>query len=361
MSNDPRISEQYRTATRIGGYSDRPDRALIEVAGKDRAEWLSNLVTNVVKTLQPGEGNYAFAVSIKGRTIFDLNILVIEDRLWLDVDHRWKDTALRHFDRYIITEDVRLSDITSRHARLAIVGPRAREIVAEAGFGNLVPMSQLQHVGGTIDGMPVRMLRHDFIGLPGAEFILPADSPTVQEQLIGLARSRGLVSLDSETLEILRIEAGIPASVVDIDEDVVPPETGQVERGISYHKGCYLGQEVIERMRSHGILARQFVGLKIETSAASSSGAAAVPPRGAVIRANEKEIGRVTSACWSEALAAPLALGYVKTPFAKPGTIVEMVATSAVASSPASCEQAMTVQATIVALPVAARACQNTA
>lgn len=339
MSNDARITEPYRQATQAGGFFVREDRSIIEVAGADRAAWLSNLITNVVKTLQPGEGNYAFALNIKGRTIFDLNVLVLDDRLWLDVDRRLAETAMKHLERYIITEDVRIADVTGQTARAAVMGPKAHEVAAGLGFGNLVPMAQLQHVAGEIDGATVRMVRNDFTGLPCAEFVALGDAAGSVEAVCAAAEKHGLVRLDGETVEVLRIESGIPASVADIDEDVVPPETGQIERGINYHKGCYLGQEVIERMRSHGILARQFVGLKVD--------AEDVPRRGASIRADGKDIGRVTSGCWSEALAGPLALGYVKTPFAKPGSTVQVVA-SGEASSAAG--------ATVVSLPVRLKA-----
>src|SRR5262249_36866033 len=105
-----------------------------------------------------------------------------------------------------------------------------------------------------------------------------------------------------------------------IDEDVVPPETGQIERGISYHKGCYLGQEVIERMRSHGILARKLVGFQVDGDETIM--------KNTVARAGDQDVGRVTSCCWSEALAGTLALGYVKTAHAKPGTKVSVITSS---------------------------------
>src|SRR5215470_2088482 len=119
MANPSNIAEQYRIARESGGCYYRSDRALIEVTGRDRAAWLNNLVTNVVKTLQPGEGNYAFATNVKGRTVFDMNLLVLEDRMWLDIDRRWIETARKHLTKFTITEDVALADITKDYERLA--------------------------------------------------------------------------------------------------------------------------------------------------------------------------------------------------------------------------------------------------
>lgn len=185
-------------------------------------------------------------------------------------------------------------------------------------------MAWLQHVGGEIAGAPVRMMRHDFAGLLGVEFLIhgeraeteetaqSAGAPQAAEARIGAAATgAGLCDVDRNVVEILRIEAGIPASVEDIDAEVVAPETGQIERGISFQKGCYLGQEVIERMRAHGALARRLVGLQLD--------AATVPAPGSPVFAGGERVGRVTSGCLSEALGAPLCLAYVKTDHAKPG------------------------------------------
>lgn len=312
MPNATDISRPYQTAVTSAAVHHRTDRALIEATGADRATWLNNLVTNVIKTLKSGEGNYAFATNIKGRTVFDLNMLVLEDRLWLDVAAVRRDPALAHLNKYTITEDVTLTDKSADFTRIAVMGPRAGDIVQALGFGNLGPMADLQHLAGRIEGFDARMVRNDYAGLPTAEFIIAADKTidAITNAVSGLSVER----LSDETVEILRIEAGIPASVRDIDDEVIPPETGQIERGISYHKGCYLGQEVIERMRSHNILARKLVGLQPE-------GAETLSP-GSLIKRDDKEIGRITSACWSEVLSAPLALGYVKTIHAKPDTPV---------------------------------------
>ena len=319
MPNDERIIAQYRAATTSAATCERKGRALIEVAGEDRATWLNNLVTNIITTLQPGEGNYAFAVNVKGRVVFDLNMLVLQDRLWLDVDARKRDAALSHLDRFVVTEDVKLSDITNQHRRIAIIGPAAHEIVDRVALGILVPMSQLQHIAGTIAGIECRMIRHYFTGLPAAEIIAPeAGFETLRSAVADAAGKKPLPEIDTDTLEVLRIEAGIPMSVDDIDQEVIPPETGQIERGISYHKGCYLGQEVIERMRSHGVLARRLVGIRIEGDA--------VVPAGATLSASGQDIGRVTGSCWSEKLQACLALGYAKSAHAKPDAPVTVSA-----------------------------------
>lgn len=308
MGNDQHTKDAYKTIAAGGGYLHRPDRGLIEVRGNDRAAWLNNLVTNTIKTLSPGEGNYAFAPNAKGRTVFDLNMLVLEDRLWLDIDRAWIGDALAHLNKYIITEDVALADASDAFDRIAVMGPGAKDVASRLGFGNLVPMAQLQNVERQIEGSAVRMIRNDYAGLPCAEFVYPADAESAKNGIVAACAEAGIGETFAEVVEIFRIEAGIPASRADIDAEVIPPETGRIEQGISHQKGCYLGQEVIERIRSQGMVAKKLVGLR------TGGDAAMAPP--ARIRLDGNDVGRITSACWSEAMDASIALGYLKTAYA---------------------------------------------
>lgn len=304
---------EYNAALGSGGVILREDRGLIEVSGADRTDWLHNLVTNVIKTLSPGEGNYAFCINVKGRVVFDMNMLVRQDAIWLDVDRREIDKAMAWLDRYIITEDVGLRDRSSEQQRIAVIGPAATAVCSALQFGNLVPMAWLQHETRELDAASVTMVRHDFTGLIGAEFVVVGESRGAAiERIEHAAMQAGAVSITASVVDVLRIEAGLPASVADIDEDVIPPETGQVERGISYQKGCYLGQEVLERMRSRGGLARKLVGIRLD--------GATLPAKGAAILADGADVGRITSAGYSPALVSGMALGYVRVAKAGEGT-----------------------------------------
>lgn len=310
------FNHQYQACLSAASLYHRQDRGLVELRGDDRAAWLNNLVTNVITTLSAGDGNYAFATTRDGRTVFDLNMLVLEDRIWLDIDRRRLEAAIAHLDRYLICEDVKMLNLTAQTWRFAILGPQTSNVAERLGFTNLTAMAWLQHVAGTINGCDVLMMRHDFAGLVGAEFFLTGASADedATAMITALSAKLDLPIVDHSVIETLRIEAGIPASVEDIDEEVLPPETGQLERGINSQKGCYLGQEVLERMRSRGAIARRLIGIRFE-------GDAPVPP-GSKLIANDKPVGRVMSGCISPALDAPLSLAYLKTASAETGTPV---------------------------------------
>ncbi len=324
MNPNP-LRDDVRAVMEQGGIVDRGDRGLIEITGADRAAWLNNLVTNIVKTLGPGEGNYAFCANVKGRIVFDLNMLVGARAIWADIDARWIAAALGWFDRYLITEDVTLADRSQEVRRIAVVGPAAAKVCAHFGFGNLSPQAWLQHSAHDVAGAEVTAVRHDFLGILGADFIVTGDAAAAAvADIRAAARTTGAVEAARETCETLRIEAGIPASIADLDDEVVVPEAGQLERAVSYQKGCYLGQEVIERMRSRGGLARRLVRLRVAS--------AALPAKGDAVQRDGATVGRITSSAWSSRGKDAVALGYMKVAHAAPGTPV----TVATAEGPAT-------------------------
>lgn len=274
---------EYAAARAGAALYDRSDRGLVVARGGDRKTWLHALVTNAVSTLEEGGGNYAFAIDQRGRVLFDLNVLCLREELWLDVALEFLPQAVAHLERYLIIEDVQLRDATPAWARLAICGPGARAIAETLGAGQFAAMPALASYA--LPGGAARLVRHDFAGLPGFEMYVPrAEAVAWWDRMAGElgAKPAGFAALD-----VLRIEAGIPWLGRDIDGQVVAPETGQIERGISYQKGCYLGQEIIERMRSHGSQARRLERVEC------ADGAGLSPP--AALYLEEREAGRLTS------------------------------------------------------------------
>lgn len=313
---------EYAAASAGAGLYPAVDRGLIEVRGKDRAAWLHNLTTNTVKTLQPGDGNYTFAINVKGRILMDFNVLVLGDALWLDIDRRLIAKAMGHFDRYTIMEDAQCRDRSADYARLALVGPRAFEIADALGVSNARVMPALASVPVPLAGKHRLGVRHDFAGVFGMElYVETADAAACWNRLLEIGRPVGLRPVGWTAVDTLRIEAGIPVYGPDIDEEILPAETGQIERGISYVKGCYLGQEVVERMRSRGALARKLMGVRFAPVAGVQPLLAPGP-----LQAGGMEAGRLTSARRSRAMDAWIGLAYVRSAQAKPGSRVTLQA-----------------------------------
>ncbi len=310
---------EYAAARSGAGLYDARDRGVIEIRGGDRAAWLNNLATNAVKNLRTGDGAYSFAINVKGRILFDLNVLALMDAFWLDIDRRLIDKALAHFDRYTITEDVQWRDRSGEYVRIALSGPTALRIVEALGAPHAKAMPALGSTpvylatraagAGAPDSL---LVRHDFAGVFGVELYVEAEQAVAcWNRLLEIGRPVGLRPVGWSAINTLRIEAGIPWYGRDIDEEVVPAETGQAGRAVSHVKGCYLGQEIVERMRSRGVVANNLVALRFA--------GAGVGPR-TVLKAGEAELGRVTSVCHSPMLGAWIGLGYVRSSHAIPGT-----------------------------------------
>jgi len=294
-------AEDY-AATREGlALFDRSDRGLIIVTGGDRKSWLHNLVTNAVSTLDDHAGNYAFMLDVKGRVQFDLNVLSLPEALWLDVDAAIALTARQQLDRYLITEDVQLNVASASFARLACYGPRAADAASALGAANFAALPALS--SRWLVAEECLLVRQDLGSAPGFElFIAAGEAPAWWDRLVNTcaAQPAGHAALD-----VLRIEAGVPWPGRELTERVVAPETGQIERAISYHKGCYLGQEIIERMRAHGSLARRLMRVIL------ADGFGLAPPES--IRKDGKEVGWLTSLASHPLAGKWIGLAYVRT------------------------------------------------
>lgn len=294
--------------------ADRNHRSLLEVTGADRASWLHNLTTNHIRDLGVGDGQYAYALNLQGRILFDMNVLVHEEKFWLDIDRRFVETALPHFEKYTIVEDVKMTDVTNDYVRIGFTGPLTIEAMQTLGASHAQAMPALGVTKIKWQDQTLTMIRHDFCGPLGAEFFVPADQAIkFWQSWTKDGATHQAIPVGDEALEIHRIESGIPRSGFEITDDYLPAETKQLDRAVSYNKGCYLGQEVVERMRSRGVVARQLCGLVIEGETLPHTGAE-------ILSSDDKPIGNITSACRSIAQDSVIGLGYVKTASASPNT-----------------------------------------
>lgn len=308
------LDVEYRALSDGPALVDRSYRGLLEVKGADRVAWLHNLVTNEVKNLSPGEGQYVFALNLQGRILFDANICVWEDSIWIDLDRRMLHLARSHLEKYIVTEDVAVFDRSDDFVRLALVGNAAKAALAELGVRHAATMPWLGTTMMTWDDCSIPLIRHDFCGPVAVELLVPAaHAVAVWRRLSDPSRPGRAVPAGDDAVQIHRIEAGLPWPFREITDEYVPAETRQLDRAVSFTKGCYLGQEVVERMRSRGVVARQLVGVNLEGSL--------VPTAGAELKADDDEpVGQVTSACSSPAMGGMIGLGYMKTAHAAVGT-----------------------------------------
>lgn len=311
-------SPDYLACTTGVAVARRDERARLVITGRDRAAWLHNLTTNAIKTLQPGDGNYAFALNVRGRILFDLNAMVTQEGIHVDLDQRWLPLARKHFDKYTITEDVKCEDQTGECRRMALIGPGVSDLLASASVSQTSawPLLGLQPI--RLFDVDLLAFRSDFCGPFAIELNVP--TPAVDHLWRGLTkndRNPAVPEASEAAIELLRIEHGIPAPGREITDEYLPAETRQLPRAVSFQKGCYLGQEVVERMRSRQVVARQLVLLGLDSTAPPSAGAE-------VLDSSGKPVGNVTSACVSPKHGRAIALAYVKTSAATDGTALSV-------------------------------------
>lgn len=291
-------ADEYEAATNAAALFDRSDRGLVLLSGAERSAWLHNLVTNDVNKLAPAAGLYAFALDNRGRIQFDCNILALPDELWIDIDHEHAALAMEHLERFHISEDVALRDASAEFARLACYGPESARVAESLGAPDPAEWTQLTQ--RALDS--ARVFRRDIGPLLGFEIILPVDEARPWwDRLIEC----GALPAGHRTLDALRIEAGIPWFSQDLNNSVLPGETGQTERAVSFQKGCYLGQEIVERMRAYASLARRLVRIRCD------DGAELTTPCD-LIR-DGKSVGRITSLVAHPVKSNWIGLAYLST------------------------------------------------
>ena len=311
------------------GVIDLSFRGRLCVTGADRARFLHGQVTNSVKDLQPGQGCYAALVTSKGKLECDLNIHCLSDELLLDFEPGLAARVRERLEHFIVADDVQLVEVTPHYGLLGVLGPKSAEVVGRIGLEVTLPAMPLS--SSTVQDVTlgeILVVNHPRGAAAGFELFVPTPAlAAVAEKLIAATKESGGRACGWQALEMIRIEAGLPRFGVDMDETNLAPETGIEARAISYDKGCYIGQEVINKLRTFAHVTKSLRGLRLADDVKQ------MPERGDKLFFEGKEVGRVTSALASPALGCNLALGYVRREFHEPGT--ELVLRTAAGESKA--------------------------
>ena len=292
------ITNGYQALHAGAAWIDLSSRGKIRVTGEDRARLLHAMTTNQVQQLKPGEGCYAFFLNAQGRILADANLFCFEDHLLLDTEPETRQKLYEHLDRYIIADDVTLEDQTGQTATIAVEGPEAGRRLEELGADLPETAHSWTQWGGRV------VARLDSTGAGGFFVIVPASEKA------GLLVEIGLPEATAEDARTARIEHGRPRYGEEITERYLIQETGQMQ-AVSFSKGCYLGQEIVERVRSRAQIHRTLRPLEIESLE--------VPPAGTKLKVGDADAAEIASAVFSPRLGKVVALAYVRTQFTEPG------------------------------------------
>lgn len=308
----------FRALRSTCGLFDLGSRAYFRLTGSDRVRWLNGMITNNVRDLAAGHGTYAFLLNPQGHILGDLYAYNRTDYLMVVTDRGQREKIFSTFDHYIIMDDVEVEDSSDRVAAVGVAGPRSRAILGSAGINppelqplEIAELTWCEHsltvVGGESDRYPSFEI-----------WMTPGDDTSLDQSL----EAAGATLVTSDALELYRIALGSPRYGQDIRERDLPQETEQ-HRALNFNKGCYVGQEIVERIRSRGNVHRKFTGFQIH-------GPAAAP--GTKIQAQAKDVGEITSSAVIPAEGGDrvVALGYVRREVGVPGREVQIAGAPAV-------------------------------
>jgi folate-binding protein YgfZ len=311
-------SNAYGAAHERAAFRRRHERGLLQVTGPDRLDWLQGLLTNDVKALSAGGTCYAAWLTPHGRMVTDMTVVETGQATWLDVPEPLAASLAAKLDLLIFTEDVRVvhePGVTS----VGVYGPASAGALRSALDDRGVSRGDLEAVspsGALLVGeqTPLAAVVADpSLGVSGYRIYLSGDRAAGLEE--ALARG-GVPPLDDQVEKALRIEAGTPRFLADMNDETIPLEAG-LDHALSHTKGCYVGQEMIVRIRDrgHGRVARTLVGLEL-------AGGTAVPAEGQTVTVDGRPVGSVTSAALSPGRGRPVALAMLHRDAARTGTAV---------------------------------------
>jgi len=301
------VSAEFQALLSGCGIYDLSARAKIAITGGDRVRWLNGMVTNNIRDLAPSHGVYAFLLNPQGHILSDLYAYNRGDSVMIDADQPQAEKLLATFDHCIIMDDVEVANVSDKLTALGIAGARVREVLRAAGL-EIPELQPLQFVDVPWQNVAVTAVRGDNVTVESYElWLLPDQAARLRDALA----NAGATPVGTAACELLRIAAGIPRYGQDIRERDLPQETGQ-ERALNFSKGCYIGQEIVERIRSRGNVHRKFTGFEIQGE---------LPALGTKIQLDGRDIGEITSVAslpFADGERA-VALGYVRREVAAPG------------------------------------------
>ncbi|MGB8536223.1 MAG: folate-binding protein [Acidobacteriaceae bacterium] len=293
------------------GVSDLGWRGKILVTGGDRLRWLNGMVSNAVQSLPEEQGNYSFLLSVQGRIQGDCYVYRRADDLLLDTSIDQVPALMSHLDHFIIMDDVELADVSGQWTGLSLTGPGAAQVLATLGFSpGFSPATQstenARMSNATIGEVACTIIEAYHVAVPRYElWFAPEHVAAVWETL----QAAGANPCGWAAMEALRVLEGTPLYGVDLNDRDLPQETAQT-RALNFSKGCYLGQEIVERIRSRGKVNRQFHQFALQ-AARPDSLPLSLPLD---LRSNDQPVGRITSIASLSSAGLPqvLALGFVR-------------------------------------------------
>jgi aminomethyltransferase len=309
------VLDEYNAVRNNVGILDLSHHGKVELGGKEHIKFLQGILSNDVKKLEEGDGQYATFLTPKGRIITDMKLYRKGASVLIELEPGLNEKVIELLLKYRISYKADIEDLTESLSLITVQGPNSKRLIEKTLGGKIPDLKEYCFFSGEINGKELLIAYVNRTGELGFDIFISSDgaNKTLWESLIAKgqefeARPVGLVAF-----ETLRIEAGIPRYGVDMNENTIPIEAG-LWNALSFEKGCYVGQEVIARIKWRGHVNWHLAGLRIDGDY--------TPKKNSKIITGEREIGYITSSAYSPKLNKIIALGYIRREFNKPGVQV---------------------------------------
>jgi folate-binding protein YgfZ len=299
------FAADYKSLRETVGLVDTNYRAFFSFTGPDRQRYVNAILTSNVRDLKPGQGAVGLLLNPQGHILAEVETFLLEKSLLASCHAMIRERTFATFDKFIIMDDVTLEDLTPSTGTLDLVGPRTTGVAEKLGVQQFTQMQLLSHAEGSAGAIPFRMVRREIAGNAAATLIANREQiSALWSAVAALVRAEGGAPVGMEALNSLRLECGIAWFGHDFDDKQIPHEAGLEHSHISYEKGCYTGQEIVERVRSRGHANRRLAEMRFSSDAG--------PASGTKLLFAGNEVGSVTSSAFSPTRGQPIGLGYVR-------------------------------------------------
>src|SRR5215472_4718882 len=307
------VATEFAALRHSCGVFDAGWRSKFVITGDDRVRWLNGMVTNNIRDLQPGRGVYCFVLNPQGRIQADLYCFQRGEYLLAETDASQAKNLYEWLDRYIVMDDVQLSDLSAQLTSMGVQGPKVGETLAKLNLG--ADLEPLEFADRSWRGIDLTVVRLDAEAVPEFEVWIAAEECAVLWDALVEAGAR---PAGFEAYELMRVWSGRPRFGTDIRDRDLPQETGQ-QRALNFSKGCYVGQEIVERIRSRAQVHRQLTRFEIEGTP---------PAPGTRFQSDHRDVAEITSV--AKIPSGPtVALGYARRDAVRPGAVFEVNGTRA--------------------------------
>ncbi|HKQ88125.1 MAG TPA: glycine cleavage T C-terminal barrel domain-containing protein [Candidatus Acidoferrales bacterium] len=307
---------EYKAARETVALFDTNWHLTANFTGRDRVKYLHAITSGNVKDLAADRGTLALLLNPQGRILAELEIYALPESILLRSHVSLREQTIATLRKYILGSQVKAEDATDATGSFAIEGPRTADVLKQIAAVDLAEIPDMAACEIRIDQIACRLLCRSHFAQPGAEIVASREAlPQLWRTAEAAVRAHGGGPIGMIALNSLRLEAGVPWFPIDFNDTVIPHEAAVEGTHISFNKGCYTGQEIVERVRSQGRVNRKRVRLRFSS--------AQPPLAGTKLRANGAEVGAITSAAYSPAASTAIGMGYVRREQHAPGSRVE--------------------------------------